>query len=149
MKDEEIRQLIAYQAALIDQDRLEEWLDLFTPNAAYRIVPRENWDAGLPLALIDCAGSLMIRDRINALRKANEFNFHVSAHILSLPCIARSDDGVAKVETPFVVYQSYPEGDTRLFAVGRYVDQVAAGQFHSKTVILDSFNVPTLLARPI
>lgn len=149
MTEEAIRQLVARQAALIDQDKLEEWLELFTPEASYRIVPRENWDAGLPLALIDCENVVMLRDRINALREANEFNFHVSLHILSLPGIEPLENGKWMVETPFAVYQSYPEGDTRLFAVGRYRDEVADGKFLSKTIILDSFNIQTLLARPL
>ena len=27
---------------LIDSDRLEEWLDLFTEDASYTVIPREN-----------------------------------------------------------------------------------------------------------
>ncbi|MSP98456.1 MAG: anthranilate 1,2-dioxygenase, partial [Betaproteobacteria bacterium] len=35
-------------AYLIDEDRLEDWVECFTDDCLYRIVPRENLDAGLP-----------------------------------------------------------------------------------------------------
>ncbi|MBT0134853.1 ring-hydroxylating dioxygenase subunit beta, partial [Listeria seeligeri] len=39
-------------AYCLDEDRLEEWPDFFTEDCHYRVLSRENHDAGLPLGLI-------------------------------------------------------------------------------------------------
>ncbi|HEX3412719.1 MAG TPA: nuclear transport factor 2 family protein [Stellaceae bacterium] len=40
--------LLAEYGALIDMAKFDEWLDLFAEECRYRIVPRENFDRGLP-----------------------------------------------------------------------------------------------------
>jgi anthranilate 1,2-dioxygenase small subunit len=51
------------------------------------------------------------------------------------------------------VYQTDPEGETRLFATGLYRDRLEHGRealrFTEKLVLLDTFAVPTLLATPL
>ena len=46
--------LFAEYGALIDASRFDEWLSLFAGECRYRIIPRENFDRGLPAALIFC-----------------------------------------------------------------------------------------------
>ena len=41
-----LAELLAEYANLIDEDRLEDWLDLFADECIYRVVPRENFDLG-------------------------------------------------------------------------------------------------------
>ena len=47
---------------LIDSDRLEEWLDLFTEDASYTVIPRENVEQNLPNVLMWCDNKDMLRD---------------------------------------------------------------------------------------
>lgn len=150
---EDTVQLLAAYGRMIDHDALEAWLELFVEDAIYRVVPRENWDRGLPLALIDCVGRNMIQDRIVALRQANEFNLHVSRHMLGLPHIVETTGDTTIVETNFTVFQSDMEGRAQLFCLGHYRDTVvrtdAGLKFQEKLVIVDNFNITSLLARPI
>ena len=47
-----IEDLYARYAACLDDRRFDEWPDFFTDDCTYRILPRENYDRGLPLATL-------------------------------------------------------------------------------------------------
>jgi anthranilate 1,2-dioxygenase small subunit len=142
--------LLSEYGALIDVGKFDEWLDLFAEECRYQVMPRENFDRGLPAALIFCDSRAMLEDRIRALREANKYNIHTDRHIIGLPRILQ---GGALVEAPFAVYQTDQEGDTRLFATGLYRDRLEiVGQrlkIRDKLILLDSFAVPSLLATPL
>ena len=142
--------LLAEYGALIDMAKFDEWLGLFAEECRYQIVPRENFDRGLPAALIFCDNRAMLEDRIRALREANKYNIHTDRHVIGLPRIL--DDGLI-VEAPFAVFQTDQEGETRLFTTGLYRDRLEIfGQrlkIRDKPILLDTFAVPTLLATPL
>jgi anthranilate 1,2-dioxygenase small subunit len=148
-----IHDLLAEYGALLDGEQYDEWLDLFAPECRYNVMPRENYERGLPAALIFCDSRAMLEDRIRALREANKFNIHNDRHLISLPRIIGSPAGGLEVEAPFAVYQTDQEGETRLFATGLYRDRLAAGQnglkIRDKLILLDTFAVPSLLATPL
>jgi anthranilate 1,2-dioxygenase small subunit len=141
--------LLAEYGALIDMAKFDEWLDLFAEECRYQIVPRENFDRGLPAALVFCDSRAMLEDRIRALREANKYNIHTDRHVIGLPRIV----GAGLIEAPFAVFQSDQEGETRLFATGLYRDRLEIfGQrlkIRDKLILLDTFAVPTLLATPL
>lgn len=145
-----VTDLLAEYGALIDMARFDEWLDLFAEECRYQIVPRENFDRGLPVALVFCDSRAMLEDRIRALREANKYNIHTDRHVIGLPRIA---DDKLTVEAPFAVYQTDQEGETRLFATGLYRDRLqSSGQrlkIRDKLILLDTFAVPSLLATPL
>ena len=142
--------LLAEYGALIDAAKFDEWLDLFSQECRYQICPRENFDRGLPAALVFCDSRAMLEDRIRALREANKYNIHTDRHLIGLPRIC--GDSLV-VEAPFAVYQTDQEGESRLFATGLYRDTLSAvGQrlkIRDKLVLLDTFAVPSLLATPL
>ena len=142
--------LLAEYGALIDIAKFDEWLDLFAKECRYQIVPRENFDRGLPAALVFCDSRAMLEDRIRALREANKYNIHTDRHVIGLPRIF--EDGL-KVEAPFAVFQTNQEGETRLFATGLYRDRLEilgrGLKIRDKLILLDTFAVPTLLATPL
>jgi anthranilate 1,2-dioxygenase small subunit len=142
--------MLAEYGALIDMAKFDEWLDLFAEECRYQIIPRENFDRGLPAALVFCDSRGMLEDRIRALREANKYNIHTDRHVVGLPRVF--EDGLA-LEAPFAVFQTDQEGETRLFATGLYRDRLApAGQrlkIRDKLILLDTFAVPSLLATPL
>ena len=153
-----IHDLLAEYGALLDGEKYDEWLGLFAPECRYNVMPRENYDQGLPAALIFCDSRAMLEDRIRALREANKFNIHKDRHLIGLPRIIGSlEDGLEpgdfEIEAPFAVYQTDQEGETRLFATGLYRDRLAVGQnglkIRDKLILLDTFAVPSLLATPL
>lgn len=142
--------LLAEYGRLIDLAKYDEWLDLFAEECRYQVIPRENYDRGLPVALIFCDSRAMLEDRIRALREANKYNIHSDRHLIGLPRVF--DDGLT-VEAPFAVYQTDQEGETRLFATGLYRDRLAIScdrpRIVDKLILLDTFAVPSLLATPL
>lgn len=145
--------LLAEYGALIDLAKFDEWLGLFAAECRYQIVPRENFDRGLPAALVFCDSRAMLEDRIRALREANKYNIHTDRHVIGLPRVFDDGPDGPRVEAPFAVYQTDQEGETRLFATGLYRDRLqASGQrvtIRDKLILLDTFAVPSLLATPL
>jgi anthranilate 1,2-dioxygenase small subunit len=146
-----IHDLLAEYGALLDAAKYDEWLGLFAAECHYDVLPRENYEQGLPVGLIYCDSRAMLEDRIMALREANKYNIHSDRHLIGLPRLVGANG--LEIEAPFAVYQTDQEGATRLFATGLYRDrlEVVGGgvKIRDKLVLLDTFAVPTLLATPL
>jgi 3-phenylpropionate/cinnamic acid dioxygenase small subunit len=143
--------LFARYGALLDAARYDDWLALFAADCRYQIVPRENFERGLPAGLVFCDSRAILEDRILALREANKYNIHTDRHLIGLPLLVEESPGGLVVEAPFAVYQTDQEGATRLFATGLYRDRLVPQSLliADKLVLLDTFAVPTLLATPL
>ena len=148
-----IHDLFAEYGALLDAAEDDQWLGLFSTRCRYEVLPRENWERGLPAGLMYCESRAMLEDRIMALREANKYNIHNDRHLIGLPRLTGRTDAALLVEAPFAVYQTDQEGETRLFATGLYRDRfepaVGGLKIRDKLVLLDTFAVPTLLATPL
>jgi anthranilate 1,2-dioxygenase small subunit len=148
----QINEMLNAYAHVLDDDRLEEWPDFFAEEGIYKIVPRENRKQGLPGVLILCNGRNMMHDRIKVLREANEFNIHTDRHILGLPVLSQADGGIRAISS-YALYQTDQEGESRLFSVGRYEDlihiETGRPSFRERTVVVDTYAIPNLLATPI
>ena len=148
----EIAEMMNAYAHALDDDRLEEWPDFFAADGVYRVVPRENIQQGLPGVIMVCFGHGMLRDRIKVLREANEFNIHTDRHVVGMPSLRAEGDAV-RASTSYALFQTDQEGESRLFSVGRYDDLIGVidgrPRFRERTVIVDSFAIPNLLATPI
>jgi anthranilate 1,2-dioxygenase small subunit len=149
----QIAEMMNEYANVLDDDRLEAWPDFFAEDGLYRIVPRENVQQGLPGVIIACYGRDMMHDRIKVLREANEFNIHTDRHVLGMPALTQQADGDVRAATSYALFQTDQEGESKLFSVGRYDDliRIVGGkpQFRERTVIVDTFAIPNLLATPI
>jgi 3-phenylpropionate/cinnamic acid dioxygenase small subunit len=150
---EQALELLFEYVTRIDRDQLESWLDLFAEDATYQVVPRENVEQNLPASLILCTNKNMLRDRIVSLREANEYNLHYCRHLVSAPRFETLGADRLRLRATFSCYQTDLEGNSKLFAVGEYDDEVrfVAGQpsFARKYVVLDTYSVPNLLAVPL
>ena len=152
----ELEQLFTDYVHCLDADELEHWPDFFTEDCFYRITSAENYDAGLPLGLIYATSRDMLKDRVSALREANVYEPQRYRHVVSsIRIIGDAVEGSEQVdlEANFLVIRTMQDGEMVIFGAGRYVDRVRrdAGRwkFASKTVVLDSRQVDTLLAIPI
>ena len=148
-----VHDLLAEYGALLDSAKYDEWLGLFAAECRYSVIPRENFERGLPVGLMFCDSRAMLEDRIMALREANKYNIHTDRHLIGLPRLRSPEAEQLVVEAPFAVFQTDQEGASRLFATGLYRDRLElAGdglKIRDKLVLLDTFAVPTLLATPL
>ena len=148
-----VEALIAESSAALDNEDWQAWLDLFHDECTYRIVPLENLQQGLPGSVMLCETKKALSDRIVSLLRANTFNPHTTRHVTGPPRIAAGRGDRIEAETNYALYQTDVEGVSRLFAVGCYRDTMGvfggALKFVERVVVLDSFSIPTLLAKPI
>lgn len=137
----------------IDDGRLEEWPEFFVEDCLYRIIPRENFDMGLPAAVIHCDNRRMLQDRVTSLRTANIYQPHQYRHLVSGARILERGDDAVRMQSNYVVFQTLQDGETHVYQAGRYLDTVVwqAGRlrFREKHVVFDTSRVRTLLATPI
>ena len=124
---EQITELLNDYVWYIDTDRLEEWLGFFTDQ---------------------------LTDRIVSYREANEYNLHYDRHVISNPRIKdRAEKNTFRVLSNYAVYQTNLDGESRLFSVGYYDDLIVyedgSPRFKEKTVVVDTYSIPTLLATPL
>jgi anthranilate 1,2-dioxygenase small subunit len=148
-----IRALEYRYARLLDEDRLEEWPDLFVERGVYKVIPRENLDRQPALPIFFCDSRAMMVDRVRSLRQANVYNLHYCRHVVSNIEILSAQSDTFEVAACYTVYQTDLEGQTRLFSVGQYRDVIANGdgglKFKEKIAVCDTFNIPNLLAIPL
>ena len=148
-----IARLNTAYAHAIDDDRLEDWPGFFTDDGLYRIVTRENREAGLPLAIVHCDGAAMMRDRVRAMRTANIFEPHTYCHIVGAVEPIAGEDGILTARTNFVVVRTMHSGAMSVFACGRYLDRIVETdgtlKFAERAVVCDSRTVDTLLVVPL
>ena len=65
----ELDALYADYVGCLDEERFEEWPEFFVEQCLYKIVPRENFERGLPLATWLCESKGYLADRVTAIRK--------------------------------------------------------------------------------
>jgi 3-phenylpropionate/cinnamic acid dioxygenase small subunit len=147
-----VENLHARYAHALDADRLEDWPLLFTDNGTYRITTAENEARGLPLPVLYAEGRAMLRDRVASLRHANIYEPQRYRHMVSAVLAERLSDGMARSVANFLVVRIMENGDSVLFASGRYVDRIALSpepRYAERVVICDSRRFDTLLAIPL
>jgi anthranilate 1,2-dioxygenase small subunit len=146
-----VERLHAQYVHALDSDKLEDWPDFFTETGRYRIATAENEERGLPLPVLSAEGRGMMRDRIQSLRHANIYEPQRYRHLVSAVMVERISDREAKSTANFVVIRIMQDGDTIIFASGRYVDRITLPEmkYRERVVICDSRRFDTLLAIPL
>jgi 3-phenylpropionate/cinnamic acid dioxygenase small subunit len=148
-----VNELVAAYADCIDDDRLEEWPSFFADTCRYLITDRESHEAGLRHGVIYCASQGMLADRVTSLRRVLMFEAHRYRHVTGPTRILGVADGVAEARTNFIAVRIMHNGETSLFATGRYLDRIAVAavpfRFIERLVVLDSQKIDTLLVIPL
>lgn len=150
----ELEDLYTHYAAALDDGPLESWPDLFTEECLYLVMPRDNYDQGLPLAIMRCESRGMLKDRVHAVQETimhePRYLRHQISNIRPLP---GADDALA-VTANYSVIEVLHDELPRILSVGRYLDLVGRevdGQlrFREKRVIYDSVLVPNTIVYPL
>jgi len=153
----DIAKLVSLNAAYaraIDNERFEDWPELFHADCLYKVTTVENVAQGLEGGLIYADSRAMLRDRVSALRKANIYERQRYRHIVGLPVVLGETGGVAEVETPFLIVRIMRDGTMDVFATGCYRDKVkvddeGALRFCERIAVCDGARFDTLVALPL
>jgi anthranilate 1,2-dioxygenase small subunit len=145
--------LMAEYAMAIDENRLEDWVELFDEACDYKVVTRENVEQNLPNVLMWCDNKNMLRDRVESYRHVNLYNPHYDRHVLGPLRFLSQQNSTWIFELSYSLFQTELEGASRLFSVGRYRVEASldghAARLKAVTVVADTGLIPSLLATPI
>lgn len=149
-----LEDLYAEYARLLDDGPLEDWPALFLEDCLYLAIPRENHDAGLPLATLRCESRAMLRDRVRAIKETVMYEpRHLRHHITQIRPQQR-DANTFAVTAHYSVLEVLPDDLPRVLSVGRYLDVLVRSgddqlMFAEKRVVYDSVMVPNTLVYPL
>jgi anthranilate 1,2-dioxygenase small subunit len=118
LEREAIRELIQRSGALLDQERFDEWLALFAPDAVYEVVT-DSPELGGPSAWVN-------RDRAGIARYLAEMPERVRyrdrrRHLIGTVALEIAGDS-ATACSHLAVFRTGPDGVTTCEVAGRYDD---------------------------
>jgi anthranilate 1,2-dioxygenase small subunit len=120
----EVESFNAAYAAALDEQRLTDWTEMFTEDAFYVVISRENADHALPVGLIYCDSKRMIQDRAFALEKTTMFAPRYLRHIIgNLQVMGEDGNGAIRARANYALIQVlYDRPEAKLHQVGAYHD---------------------------
>lgn len=149
----EVEDLLHAYGAVLDAVDLDKWPEFFTDDCFYQVIPRENYDRGLPLALIRCESKGMLKDRVFAIRETMMYEPRYLLHLISGIRVTREDSRGMTVEANYAVFETPLHEPSRVFNVGRYLDRIVREdgrlKFAEKHCIFDSLLVLNSIIFPI
>lgn len=138
---------------LLDDGPLEDWPELFTEDCTYLVVPRDNFDQDLPLAIIRCESRGMLADRVRSVQETIMFEPRYLRHQITNVRGKARDDGSIDVIANYLVIEVLPDELPKILSVGRYLDVVVEEEgelrFAEKWVVYDSVLVPNTIVYPL
>ena len=149
----QLDQLNAAYVASLDEKRFDDWPLFFTEDGQYKVQARENFDRGLPLALIALESQGMMKDRVYGITQTIYHGPYYMRHVVSPARVTAYDGEVAKSESNYAVFRTKPGGVSEVYNVGRYVDEVIkkgdSWKFRSRLCVYDSEMILNSLIYPI
>lgn len=130
-----IERLIAIYAQLLDSHRLEEWGELFTENARFRVGVDE-W-----------VGRDAIVDGIGGMQPPPD---RPVKHVCLTPVVDLDGPGRARAWTDFTAFGTGDDGHMSIATVGRYYDRLVLDgerwRFEERAIVMGGAPVPDDLA---
>jgi anthranilate 1,2-dioxygenase small subunit len=149
---EELEDLYAEYAEIIDGGELERWPGLFVEPCLYRIVSKENFDKGLPLSLMRCESIGMLKDRAFASQKLNVYGPRTWRHSIT-QVRAKEEGGEIAARANFAVFESLHDEHTKILCTGRFLDRLvrteAGLRFREKVCVYDAALIPGSIVLPL
>jgi len=148
-----LEELYAEYIGCLDEERFEAWPEFFTDPCLYKIVPRENFERGLPLATWLCESRGMLRDRVAAIRKTAMYAPRTLRRMVSAIRVLGWRGDALEARANYLALETLQDEPTRVYNTGQYRDILAVEdgrlRFREKVCIFDSELVPTSMIYPL
>jgi salicylate 5-hydroxylase small subunit len=149
----EVDQLNAAYGAALDEKRFDDWPGFFLDDGCYKVQARENFDRGLPLALIALESKGMMKDRVYGVTQTIYHAPYYTRHVVSPAQVLSENEGLVRAQSHYVIFRTRPGGTSEVYNVGRYIDEIvrtpAGLKFASRLCVYDSEMVLNSLIYPI
>ena len=140
-------------AAALDRGDVEKWPEFFTEDAMYRVIARDNADAGLPLCLMLCEGMGMLKDRAYAIAHTEMYAPRYVQHQVSLVRVLGVEGELIIAEANYLIHETLIDEPTRLLQAGKYRDKfILRGErmlLQERDCIFDSVMVQNCVVYPV
>ena len=149
-----VEALYARYAEVLDDGPLSEWPEMFTENCNYQVIPRDNFDSGLPLAIMRCESRGMLQDRVRSVEETMLHEPRYLRHHITNIRIKNANDRLIEAVANYSVIEVLLDELPKVLSVGRYLDKIersAEGQlrFSEKLCVYDSVLVPNTIVYPL
>ena len=149
----EVDQLNAVYAAALDEKRFDAWPEFFVEDGRYTLQARENFDRGLPLALMDLESRGMMKDRVYGITQTIYHGPYYTRHVLSPARVLGVESDVVKAQANYAVFRTKPGSVSEVYNVGRYVDEIVRTpeglKFRLRLCVYDSEMILNSLIYPV
>lgn len=137
----------------LDRGDYDAWIDCFAEDCLYKVIPRENHDAGLPLATMALEGRGMLKDRVYGITNTLFHAPYYQRHVIGVSRIL-SDDGLTIHATAnYAIFRTKPGSVSEVYNVGRYIDVFTFGKtglkLQQRLCVFDSELILNSLIYPI
>ena len=153
----EVDQMNAAYAAALDERRFDDWPAFFVEDGSYTVQSRENFDRGLPLALIALESRGMMKDRVYGVTQTIYHRPYYTRHVVGparvLPVQDGDERGLVRAQAHYAVFRTRPGDASEVYNVGRYLDEIVRTpdglRLRSRRCVYDSEMVLNSLIYPV
>jgi 3-phenylpropionate/cinnamic acid dioxygenase small subunit len=137
---------------VLDDVRLDEWPALFTEDCLYRLIPRENYEAGYTLSTIYAESRGMLIDRVMGLTRTQMYAPRYYRRFPGpLRIVSRDGDSV-RTRHNLLVVQTLIDKQTEIVLSAVCHDVLVSGdsqpKLRERIVVFDSEMIPNSLIYP-
>lgn len=136
-----------YYAAL-DEVRLHDWPEFFIQDCLYRVIPRENFEAGYTLCTIQAESRGMLRDRVMGLTRTQMYAPRYYRRFPTAPRLVSESGGAAQVRHNLLLVQTLIDKPLSAVCHDRVVVDEGRLRFAERIVVFDSEMLPNSLVYP-
>ena len=132
----------AYFDAL-DEGRLEEWPEFFADECRYRIIARENYEAGQGLCIMQADSKGMLTDRVRAILKTQVYAPRYYRRFYSGLRVVKATGNEWEVRQNVLLIQTLLNKPSEILGCGTGRDRLVSNEsgelkFADRTLILDT-----------
>ena len=137
----------------LDEGRLEEWPDFFVDDCLYRIIPRENYEAGHGLCTMQADSKGMLTDRVRAILKTQVYAPRYCRRFYSGLTVVRASGRDFAVKQNVLIVQTMIDKPSEILACGVGRDRLIADdagnlKFLDRTIVLDTEMIQNSMIYP-
>ena len=152
MTRDEIEALTCAYLECLDDLRLSEWPGFFTEACSYRVIPRENFEAGRTLSTIYAESRGMLADRVTGLTRTQMYApRHCRRFVSGLRIVGPEGDGL-RLRSNVLMVQTLVDKPSEIVLSGVAHDVVVRDEgrlrYRERVVVFDSEMVPNSLIYP-
>jgi len=150
---EDIRAFYDSYFDTLDEGRLEEWPDFFVDDCRYRIIPRENYEAGQGLCTMQADSKGMLTDRVRAILTTQVYAPRYCRRFYSGLKVVRASGRELEVKQNVLIIQTMINKPSEILGCGVGRDRLVlndAGnlKFVDRTIVLDTEMIGSSMVYP-